>query len=316
MRKLAATFMLVLAAAVCSAEDPPEEPRPVMVRSHRINPLTGKVLGTVEGANTYDWASPARDEPGQFVLRNHRDPNWTLRVDTATGKGTKVHTYATVKDRQINAYDAAGNEQWVSTLPRRVNNYRGPHLLRNDDTFFVAYIGGVSAFDAKTGDLRWDSEGLSDRLCLLDGLLLATDCSNLSKKDVRLLTARKLEDGTEAWRVELPHELEIQKIVAIGDHALVCSDEVTNNPWSWFLDEEGNATLKLHENVHQALCIDDDWLIVSNKRIALLHPDGKAVWVVKNDGDDVYDSGECHMTAAEETLYLHSWGGDRTAARS
>ncbi|MBZ0138091.1 MAG: PQQ-like beta-propeller repeat protein [Planctomycetes bacterium] len=306
MRLLLLTCLILVATLPCVAEEAPEV-RPVVVENMRINPFTGAMLGEIDDSKGFGYAAPVGGKPGQFRLRNFREEGWALHVDAATGKARKVHTFALGKDSRVTCYSDDGDAKWSRSLPTRFNIYRGPALLRNDDSIFAAHVAGVSCFEAETGELRWDSDGESDRLCLFGKLLLAGECSNLREKDKRRILARSVEDGAEAWSVEVPHQLEIGSISAVGDHALAVSDEVTNDPWSWFIDARGKVTLKLKEIVHHALPVGEDWLIASTKRIALLHRDGKPVWEFANEGDSAYDLGDCRLTIDGEALYLHSW---------
>src|SRR5207244_167516 len=68
---------------------------------------------------------------------------------------------------------------WSTEFDARRGFLQPPHLLYDDQRVYVSSSsGGVTALDANSGRSLWHSDGPGDRMCLHDGLLLATQCGS------------------------------------------------------------------------------------------------------------------------------------------
>lgn len=91
----------------------------------------------------------------------------------------------------------------------------------------------------------------------------------------RWLVARRLRDGKEAWRVELPARADPTPIEKVGRSYLVRDQQ-----FAWFFHATGTVTIKLAEKLIHAHPTGDDWILSTDKRIARLDSHGIERWRV------------------------------------
>jgi outer membrane protein assembly factor BamB len=189
---------------------------------------------------------------------------------------------------QVARLDAAGRVVWSTPLEGYLGRVRPPHLLHDDDRVYVTYDDGVTALDWATGKVRWHTKGPGDRLCLGDGLLLATDCS-IGEEVVahgRWLLARTAATGEEAFRVPLPaKDFDPDPIQEIAGLFLVQRTEDPDGKGDGYLvDRRGKVRHRLNRQVVAGRVQGEDRVFLTSADVVRLSRDDQVRWSVPFPG--------------------------------
>jgi outer membrane protein assembly factor BamB len=182
------------------------------------------------------------------------------------------------------AQSADGKARWSTRLEGHLDGVRDPHIVWDDKRVYVTHKDGVTALDANTGKVLWHTTGPSDRLLLSRDLLLATDCTSASyvPESGRLLTARTLTTGAEAFRVNLPVEdfdpLPIEEMAGLFLVQTVESPGGKGN--ALFIDRQGKVRHRLRRQVVAGLRRGADIVLLTSTDVVGLTPNGTVRWAV------------------------------------
>jgi outer membrane protein assembly factor BamB len=189
------------------------------------------------------------------------------------------------KAGQVVARGPDGKTRWATSLNGHLGGVRDPHLVWDAKRVYVSHNSGITALDAKTGEMRWQSAGTNDRLFRSGDLLLATDCTSgrYVGKSGRLLTARATATGAEVFRVQLPiEEFDPNPIEEVAGLFLVqtCEDP-RGRGYSLLIDRQGKVRHQLKRQVIAGTRRGDDVVLLTSTDIVGLTSDDKVRWTTK-----------------------------------
>ncbi len=136
-----------------------------------------------------------------------------------------------------------GETAWRLALPDEVDSIRPPALVADDDAVFIATTKGLRALDARTGQERWQRDGQGfQRLRVTNGALYACAKYGGTPAYVRRIDRAT---GKDAWRVEVPTDLEPAPVIAWNDAKVALATSVPwgNQGWTYALDADTGKVL-------------------------------------------------------------------------
>jgi outer membrane protein assembly factor BamB len=193
----------------------------------------------------------------------------------------------TIDDKagQVVARGPDGKTRWATPLKGHLGGVRDPHLLWDARRVYVTHKDGITALDADTGKVRWQSDGPNARLFLRGDLLLATDCTSprYVGKSGRLLTARSTTNGAEVFRVQLPVEdFDPNPIEEVAGLFLVQTDEdPRGRGYSLLIDRQGKVRHQLKRQVLAGFRRGDDVVLLTSTDVVCLTSADKVRWTAK-----------------------------------
>jgi outer membrane protein assembly factor BamB len=210
------------------------------------------------------------------------------------------------KAGQVIARGTDGKPRWATSLKGRIGGVRPPHLLWDTKRVYVNQNDGITALDAKTGEVRWQSDGPSDRLLLSGDLLLATDCTSdrYVGKAGRLLTARSTITGGEIFRVNLPiRNFDPNPIEEVAGLFLVQTDEdVFGVGNSLLIDRQGKVRHRLKRQVVAGLRRGEDVVLLTSTDIVCLTSADRVRWAAAVRGHEWIAGGGLVPLGSKEVL--------------
>jgi outer membrane protein assembly factor BamB len=169
-----------------------------------------------------------------------------------------------------------GATLWTRPMAGQLGSVRPPDGVVGDKLLIIAVDRQLVALDDATGKERWRVDGPSDRLFVHDGLVFATDCSVKKEPEQRFVVARRLADGKEAFRVELPLDFDPQPMHVVGDRVVVTG---WRDATVFFDAHDGSGRLEVDDLIFAAQVIGGDLLFASDQRIARIRMrDRSIVW--------------------------------------
>jgi outer membrane protein assembly factor BamB len=185
--------------------------------------------------------------------------------------------------------DAAGNVVWATPLEGYLGLVRPPHLLTDAERAYVTHGDGVTALDARTGDVAWHSAGAADRMLLTGRLLVATQCgiSGAISKSGRWVLARDTTTGAEVFRVAIPvKDFDAEPIVEVTGLVLVQKvASPTRSGLALFIDREGKVRHRFDRRVVTAqVSTGGDRLVLTGRDVVRVSAADEVRWVapIKN----------------------------------
>lgn len=206
-------------------------------------------------------------------------------------------------DGAVSLKDASGKLLWRTPVKGSLGSVRPPDRASTKG-FVVAVVDGrLTAFRRDSGAVAWTVGGPVDRL-LGDGeMVLSTDCQSPSAPPPhRWLMARRERDGSEAWKVELPKDVDPDGIAKIGAHYIVRMGKRTA-----FVAAPGKVAFELDEELIEVAPQGTGWLVVTSKRVARLDASGKAVWSLPAMRD-TFVAGAGTIPVPGGDLLVWGWG--------
>jgi outer membrane protein assembly factor BamB len=195
--------------------------------------------------------------------------------------------------------DEAGQRIWSVTLDGYLGGVRPPHLLLDGDRVYISRGDGVTALNGRTGQIVWHSAGSSDRLCLSDGLLLATDG--------RRVTARASGTGEEVFRVPLP--LQDSDPWDLGEMAglfLVQEGERPGGEGAGLLfDRNGQIRYRFDRQVITGKLLGRDRIFLTSRDVIRLSSDDQIIWSLKFSHEWVAGGGIVELEARDLLVFVH-----------
>jgi outer membrane protein assembly factor BamB len=191
---------------------------------------------------------------------------------------------------QVIRRDSDGRIVWSTHLDGYLGGVRPPHVLHDANRVFVTHKDGVTALDAQTGKVLWQSAGPNDRLCLSKDLLIATECSMaecLLEKG-RWVTARAVDTGAEVFRVPLPlQDFDPLAIEEVAGLFLVQTHEDTGGHGNGLLiDRKGQVRHRFDRQVITGRLRGEDRVFLTSRDVVCLTADDKPRWAVPfRDGE-------------------------------
>jgi outer membrane protein assembly factor BamB len=263
---------------------------PVLVGHRIVEPQTGKVkqeLADLAGGK----ATPLG--VGHYAIGSSV-------VDTRTGSVTPEPAFPRIESGKVLGRTATGG-QWSFPLTG-VRSVRPPDLAVTKRMVVVAVDSELIGLDRKTGKVRWRIAAPNDRLHAAGDVVVSVDSNGaLPANTNRWLIARRPSDGSEVFRVELPHDSDPEALVDVGSFLLVRNDR---SPASMLVDRTGHVVLKLDERISAAERLQGDWLVVTEKRIARLSPKGETRWELPGFANDfVMGSGVVMLPDGDAVFY-------------
>jgi hypothetical protein len=276
--RIALAAMLLSCAPTCARREPAEGgARAVIVVKNRfVDPTSGDVLGTIDGIAKGPFpdafAAPDPNEPGRYTFGSNlvvfaKDRRVVRR------EGARFEGDAIVYD------DAKGTRRWTTPLEGRTPSQRAPDVAEAGDAVAVLLAQELRVLDAATGKTRWRSPGSRSRFLVFGALVVTAELEGDLETGKRILVARRLADGSEAFRVVLGgRNLDPARIVERGGRIVV------SNRWPRsyckIIDQEGRVELDLTEEVADVHAVGTDWLVAAEHRLARLAPGGEPVWEI------------------------------------
>lgn len=209
----------------------------------------------------------------------YRDP----ALELASGMVKEPRLIRLTDDGDVVLRDAGGNEVWRKHVGGKLGSVRPPDAILHGGRVVVVRYPGLVALDAATGDEVWTCDEPSDRLAGHGDLLLAMSC-DYEAADKRWLVARKVRDGSVAWRVAVPWCEDPPVIETIGDFLVVSSDERRSGYRTLMIDMQGHTVLDVPEFVYSGRPAQDngDLLLLTNKRVVRFRPaERRVIWQVE-----------------------------------
>lgn len=179
-------------------------------------------------------------------------------------------------DGAVSLKDAHGKVVWQTPVKGSLGSVRPPDRALTATLVVTVVDGRLAAFRRDTGAPAWTASGPVDRL-LGDGeTVLSTDCQSPSAPPPhRWLMARRARDGAEAWKVDLPLDVDPDGIEKLGAHYIVRMGKRTA-----FVTHKGAIAFQLDEELVHVAPQGTGWLVVTSKRVARLDESGKALWTL------------------------------------
>ncbi|HEY2775930.1 MAG TPA: PQQ-binding-like beta-propeller repeat protein [Candidatus Binatia bacterium] len=235
---IAATVLGLVAASAAKAG---EADRPVLVCDRFVNPIDGQTVGRVPGGSPYERSDPLPGKTGWFSHNN-------LAVDaatmTATTDGVMAVSGRTVRDSTISLLGEGGAVRWTHPF---FDSLRPPVWAEEVGIVVVPQIGGLVGISDASGEEVWRAKGPNDRLLAAHGLVVATDRESI--------VARRLTDGSDAWRDKFPspEKTDPEPTIAAGDLFLVGNRGGGSDGWTRAYSTDGSLQFVLDgETVHGA----------------------------------------------------------------
>jgi outer membrane protein assembly factor BamB len=243
------------------------------------------MLATSTGARK-QVETPARHViTGPYVDAGSPDPAWT-RDGAFSIAGDSVVRHA-----------GQGHVIWATQLEGDLGGVRPPHLIADAHRVYVANGGGVTALDVDTGRLAWNSNGPNERMLLSKDLILATECGTggAIKANGRYATARKVTDGSIAFKLRLPDAWEDPLPICEVAGLFVIQDyrSRATSDGALLVDHSGRVRFRLRRLVTDGIRLGDDMVLLLNGEVVRLAPSGEARWSFPSHirGDDERGSG-------------------------
>jgi outer membrane protein assembly factor BamB len=245
-------------------------------------------------------------KPGTFRVRSQENDEFLL--DAANPQSIKqVYRPLLADGRSAKRLNEDGTTRWTAELPGRAFSNRPPYAIVAGKASVVAYDGGLVAFNDENGERLWKQEGPNNRLCAFGELVVAVDCTNKKEGEKRLMVARKLSDGSEAWHIKLPPEREPADVTPAGECVLVRMDD-SKVKYGKLVSREGKIVLDLPEFVYRAAPREGGWLVATSSRLAQIDAQGKAAWEVSNEHADWSPFDRREFMFAGDDIYAWYWG--------
>jgi hypothetical protein len=121
------------------------------------------------------------------------------------------------------------------------------------------------------------------------------------------MIARRINDGSVAWQVELFRDREPADVTLVGEHAMVRMDKSATK-YTKLVAKDGTVVLDLKEFVHHAIPRAGGWLVSTTSRLAMLNEKGDAQWEVANEHADWYPFDSRQMLLVNDDIYIWYWG--------
>lgn len=182
----------------------------------------------------------------------------------------------TLADGAVTLKDAAGKVLWRTPVKGSLGSVRPPDRALTKAHVVVVVDGRLAAFRRDTGAAAWTVDGPVDRLLGDGDLVLSTDCQSPSAPPPhRWLMARRAQDGAEAWKVDLPKDVDPDGIEKLGAKYIVRMGKRAA-----FVTAQGATAFVLDEELVSVTPQGSGWLVVTSKRVARLDENGKAAWTL------------------------------------
>ncbi len=202
------------------------------------------------------------------------------------------------EDGHVVLKERSGDVRWRVPVAGHLGSVRPPDRLLHGNRVFVVADSKLVALDAKDGRRVWDAPGPADRIYGHGAYVLTTDCTSPSAMDrPRWVVARLVDDGKEAFKVEIPKSVDPNPMTQVSDTIFVGDARSTTA-----IDTDARKKrFSIEEGLVVAYAIGSDWLLATTKRIVRLGKDGERRWerpvlrdtfvgrggVVPVDGEDV-----------------------------
>jgi hypothetical protein len=216
---------------------------------------------------------PATEEAASVPSAEERPPWPTFDGRPATARTTAARTNIALEGGAVALQDATGKQIWSTPLTGRLGSVRPPDRVASTERVVVAVDNALVALERATGKEVWRRDGPVDRLLIAGDVVVATECGSHAPTSKRWLVGRKLLNGDEAFRVEIPANADPRPMERIGD-LFVLGDA----GFTYFIDLAGAARIKLDEELVTTFPLGGDWLVVTTGRIARLDGSGKTLW--------------------------------------
>jgi outer membrane protein assembly factor BamB len=184
-------------------------------------------------------------------------------------------------DEVIFHRDAAGRRLW-SFQTKGVND--NGQLVWDDKRVFCPYKDGVTALDAATGRIAWESKGVSEELKRVgDDLLIAITAEHVSEQGGRQpahMLGRNVTDGKIVFSCDLPlfGEGDHGTVSAAGEAVMYHSSSIKGAGGTVLIDRTGRQLLQVNEIVFAAVPQDADWILLKPDGFHHVRSDGSEVW--------------------------------------
>ncbi|NOU28267.1 MAG: PQQ-binding-like beta-propeller repeat protein [Polyangiaceae bacterium] len=209
----------------------------------------------------------------------------------------------TLGDGAVSLKDASGKVLWRTPVKGSLGSVRPPDRALTKAHVVAVVDGRLVAFRKDNGATAWNVGGPVDRL-LGDGeMVLSTDCQSPSAPPAhRWLMARRAQDGAEAWKVDLPKDVDPDGIQRLGAYYIVRMGKRTA-----FVTTQGKVAFELDEELVEVAPQGTGWLVVTSKRVARLDENGKAIWTLPAMRD-TFVAGASMIPVPGGDLLLWGWG--------
>jgi outer membrane protein assembly factor BamB len=211
--------------------------------------------------------------------------------------------------RRVIARDGKGGILWIGELEGAVGGVRDPHLAHDSTRVYVSNAHGVTALDARTGNLLWHSKGPSDRLLISGEIVLAAECGSDDAMKERLLVARSVKDGREVFRTQLPVKrfdpLPVEEVA--GLFLVQIWDWPGGSGKALLVDRKGMVWHEFERQVVDGVKVGDNRIFLTSKTIESLSPDGKVLWS-KDFPSREWIAGGALLKLPDGTFLAHLFG--------
>ena len=283
LRRFAAVGALTLFAVTAtdaaaeSTAEPNDAGRPVLVGDQFVSPLDGRTFGRVAGGLPYKSSVPVPGVSGEF---RHNDLFVEADGMTSTPAGILVvHDEDQSEDSIVRLGDG-GTPRWSHPI----DLMRPPAWAEGNGVVAVTVRDGLVGIEDASGREIWRSAGRSGGLVAAHGLVAATESGHYSKTADNPVIARRLTDGSEAWRAVMPEGSDPEPTLVAGDLFLVREHaNKLRGSWTRAFLVDGSPRFVLDSEAVEAaqqVGVDGEIVVVSETRTARISRDGRELWRV------------------------------------
>jgi hypothetical protein len=238
--------------------------------------LTLSLVSLVAGAAVLAWHAPGSNELNTTPVDS---PLATAPPKPLAGNDPDPPAAAALFDidydtRQVVARSVLGAIRWSTKLDGYLGLVRPPHLLWDAQRVYVTHEQGVTALDAHTGKVLWQSPGPGNCLFLKGELLLAADGATVQ--------ARAVATGAEVFKIHLPaRAFDPCPIAEVAGLFLVQATEKPGGKGAAFLlDRQGQIRHRLERQVVAGLRRESDLILLTSTDVVRLSPDDNIRWAI------------------------------------
>lgn len=186
--------------------------------------------------------------------------------------------------RQIIRRNGAGRILWTTRLKEDFGVACGSCLVTDAARAYVSHGDGVTAVDAQSGAIVWDSPGFADCLLVSGDLLLATESktAELVAKAGRWFLGRSTRTGREVFRVALPVEPFYGQslIEAAGLFVVQKSEPPDGTGLALLVDRTGQIHHQFDRQVVALVAGGKGRVVLTSRDVVGLSAGGKVLWVI------------------------------------